>query len=206
MAAAVPVETIVVAMGAVEHELRVLSMVDRRGRKPHRRKQWLLVRGIERVLHGIGDSDRSTGRFALHLGKCSMAESVLVCDKAAVEAETITQEEFGTGTRRRLPPPSVASSDRCPLLVLSVLTEMKKLVDVEARGRVRKASIVPITITVSALTEFGRCDATSVSTCPLPLPSLIPDRASTSTIVATPACTGDPEGAEQPSKALGTRD
>ena len=38
---------------------------------------------------------------------------------------------------------------------------MKKLVDIEARGRVRKASLVPVTIAVSALTEFGRTDATS---------------------------------------------
>ena len=101
MAAAVPVETIAVTLGGQDHDLRVLSMIDRRGRKPHRRKQWLLVRGIERLLHGIGAGDRSTGRFALHLDKCSMQDSVLVCDKAGVEAETITQEELGTGRPRR---------------------------------------------------------------------------------------------------------
>ena len=108
MAAAVPVETIAIALGGHEHDLRVLSMIDRRGRKPHRRKQWLLVRGIERLLHGIGAGDRSTGRFALHLDKCSMQDSVLVCDKAAVEAETITQEEFGTGRHTTLPLPPFA--------------------------------------------------------------------------------------------------
>ncbi len=109
MAAAVPVESLAVTMGDTEHELRVLSMIDRRGRKPHRRKQWLLVRGLERLLHGIGAGDRSTGRFALHLGKCSMADSVLVCDKAAVEAETITQEEMDTGEASRPPPPPLHS-------------------------------------------------------------------------------------------------
>ena len=120
MAAAVPVETIAVALGGQEHDLRVLSMIDRRGRKPHRRKQWLLVRGIERLLHGIGASDRSTGRFALHLDKCSMQDSVLVCDKAAMEAETITQEEFGTGSHTSLPPPllplSLSPAPRCASL------------------------------------------------------------------------------------------
>lgn len=38
---------------------------------------------------------------------------------------------------------------------------MRLLVDVEARARVRKASICPLTILVAALTEYGRCDATT---------------------------------------------
>lgn len=38
---------------------------------------------------------------------------------------------------------------------------MKTLVDPEARARVRKASIVPLSIVCAALTEYGRCDATS---------------------------------------------
>ena len=40
---------------------------------------------------------------------------------------------------------------------------MRPLVEVEARNRIRKVSLVPITVAVSALTEFGRNDATSVS-------------------------------------------
>ena len=39
---------------------------------------------------------------------------------------------------------------------------MRPLVEPEARNKIRKASLVPITIAVSALTEFGRNDATSV--------------------------------------------
>ena len=38
---------------------------------------------------------------------------------------------------------------------------MKRLVDAEAKGRVRKASLVPVTVCCAALTEFGRTDATS---------------------------------------------
>ena len=38
---------------------------------------------------------------------------------------------------------------------------MKTLVCAEARGRVRKCSILPVSIAVSALTSFGRTDATS---------------------------------------------
>ena len=40
---------------------------------------------------------------------------------------------------------------------------MRPLVEAEARNRIRKVSLVPITVAVSALTEFGRNDATSVS-------------------------------------------
>ena len=42
-----------------------------------------------------------------------------------------------------------------------MLTQMKSLVEPEARARVRKASIVPLSIVCAALTEYGRCDATS---------------------------------------------
>lgn len=38
---------------------------------------------------------------------------------------------------------------------------MKELVDLEARGRVRRASMLPLSVVCAALTEFGRCDATS---------------------------------------------
>ena len=47
---------------------------------------------------------------------------------------------------------------------------MKQLVDAEARGRVRRASLVPLTVAVAALTEFGRTDATT-ALCALAAPS-----------------------------------
>ena len=43
----------------------------------------------------------------------------------------------------------------------TVLAAMRPLVDVESRSRVRKASIVPLTVLCAALSEFGRCDATT---------------------------------------------
>lgn len=33
---------------------------------------------------------------------------------------------------------------------------MRSLVDPEARGRVRRASLLPVSVAASALTEFGR--------------------------------------------------
>ena len=66
--AAVAVERVTVALCRVEHPIAVLSLVDRRPRKPTR-KQWVLVRGLERVLYGVHDACRSTGAFANHLAK-----------------------------------------------------------------------------------------------------------------------------------------
>ena len=95
---AVATETLAIALAGEEHSFPIFSFLDRRMRKPQR-KQWVLVRAVERLLFGVTEGVRSTGRFALHLSNCSMAESVLVCDKAAVEEdETITQEEFEAGT------------------------------------------------------------------------------------------------------------
>ena len=97
LAMAVATETLAIALGGAEHSFPIFSFLDRRTRKPQR-KQWVLVRAVERLLYGVTEGSRSTGRFALHLGKCSMAESVLVCDKAAIEEEVITQDEFDAGT------------------------------------------------------------------------------------------------------------
>ena len=45
--------------------------------------------------------------------------------------------------------------------MLAVLGAMRQLVDLEARSRVRRASLVPINIACAALTEWGRSEATS---------------------------------------------
>ena len=95
-AAAVATETVVVALGGVEHTLTTLSFLDRRDRRP-RRKVWVLVRGIERVLFNVGPGDRSTGAFAAHLSACSMGDSVLTAERARVTDETITKEELQAG-------------------------------------------------------------------------------------------------------------
>ena len=127
-AAAVAVETLTVALQGREEKLTVLSFMDRRTR-PNRRKQWLLIRGLERLLFGVGEGDRSTGAFAAHLGKCSMADAPLCCEKARVDDNTITQQEFDAGQQTSPPPlrlahltdhlalaPLEQSSMRCGLL------------------------------------------------------------------------------------------
>ena len=42
-----------------------------------------------------------------------------------------------------------------------VFDAMKPLLPPESRNRIRKASVCPVTVVASALTEFGRNDATS---------------------------------------------
>ena len=96
MAAAVAVETLTVALDGREESMTVLSFPDRRSR-PYRRKQWLLIRGIERLLFNVGEFNRSTGAFATHLNKCTMRHAVLCCEKARVEDQTITDAELGAG-------------------------------------------------------------------------------------------------------------
>jgi hypothetical protein len=162
----VPVETLRVSLSGAEHTLQVLSFVDRRGRKPYRQKQWLVVRGVEALLYDVGVGNRSTGAFASHLAACTLSESVLVVEKARVVDGTVTQQEFDAGTslaqpiiwaRLLLPP---FASHHCPP-THAVFAAMRPLLDPETRNKVRKCSVLPLTPCVSALTEFGRCDATS---------------------------------------------
>lgn len=166
-AAAAPVatETVVVALGGVEHTLTTLSFLDRRDRRP-RRKVWVLVRGIERVLFNVGPGDRSTGAFAAHLSACSMVDSVLTAERARVTDETITEEELQAGASLghcQTSSPHLPSDTTLLRACCAAFEAMRPLVEPEARNRIRKVSLVPITVAVSALTEFGRNDATSVS-------------------------------------------
>ena len=132
----VATENLVVEVSGIEHALSVISFVDRR-KKPHRRKAWVLIRGIERLLFGVNEGCRSTGAFAAHLIKCSLDGGNLVCERARVDDGTITNDELQ-----------------------AVFAAIRPLVDPESRNRIRKASVLPISTLCPALVEFGRCDAT----------------------------------------------
>jgi len=93
---AVATESFTVQLGAGTEELTALSFIDRR-KKPYRRKQWVLVRSLEKMLYGVGLHSRSTGAFSAHLSKCSMDGATLCCEKARVDDETITQAELDAG-------------------------------------------------------------------------------------------------------------
>ena len=167
---AVVTETLNIALRGEEHAFPVLSLVDRR-KRPARRKQFALTRGIERLLYGV--TGRSTGAWAAHLDKHDHEEAVLVADKATVQEGVLTQAELDAGAdppaQSRTPPPPFARA----LTVLpslaprrdgparTVLGAMRGLVDLEARGRVRRASLLPLNVAVAAVTELGRSDASS---------------------------------------------
>ena len=166
----VPTETLTVALRGVEHALEVLSLPDRRKRGA-KQKAWVLVRAVEKLLYDV--QARSTGRFADHLARMSMADGVLVAERRTVDAGTLLEDELAAGApaageRGRGGGHVCTVATDCALAhppaahaLLAVLAAMKPLVDVEARARVRKASICPLTILVAALTEYGRCDATT---------------------------------------------
>ena len=91
----VPVETLTIELHRTTHAFPILSLLDRRGRKPYRRKQFCLIRAIEKLTHDV--SARSTGAFANHLNACSMQDAILVAEKREVEDGVLLQEEFDTG-------------------------------------------------------------------------------------------------------------
>ena len=105
-AMAVPVETLTIELGRATHAFPILSILDRRGRKPYRRKQWCLIRAIEKLTHDV--HQRSSGAFANHLSACSMADAILVAEKAAVQEGVLTQDEFDAGTTLPCPPRPLA--------------------------------------------------------------------------------------------------
>ena len=164
MATAVATQRLTVTLGGEEHELTVLSFIDRRGRRPHRRKQWVLVRSIERLLFGVRDGARSTGALVAHLNKCTLGDAVLTCERARVNDNTLTDDELNAGTSHLQcfkPISPLPSQAHASLPVHTVFAAMRPMVGPEDRNRIRKVSVLPITVAASALTEFGRCDATS---------------------------------------------
>jgi hypothetical protein len=140
----------------------VVSLVDRRTPRP-KSKEWLLTKAVETILFGpsqvlprrffgggtTGDwwlltcpcslcAQRTTGALFELLKRNSFEDAVLVCEKKAVTDGILTEEEFGT-----------------------VKTSFKPLVvDVEARNRVKRCSLVPVSVVVAACAAHGRCAQT----------------------------------------------
>ena len=92
----VPIQTLNVQLGGAQHELTVLSLVDRR-KRGSKRKQFCLVRAIEQLLYNV--TQRSTGRFATHLSNMSMEDSVLVASRATVTEGILLESELDAGAQ-----------------------------------------------------------------------------------------------------------
>ena len=83
-------------------------------------------------------AQRTTGALFELLKRNSFEDAVLVCEKATVAAGTLTEEEKKT-----------------------ILDAFKPLIqDVEARNRVKRCSIVPVSVVVAAAAAYGRCAQT----------------------------------------------
>ena len=140
----------------------VLSLVDRRTSRP-RVKEWLLTKSVEQILYGpsevcfpasalpharlssphvllldVSVAQRTTGALFELLKRNSFEDAVLVCEKATVAAGTLTADERSI-----------------------ILDAFKPLIqDVEARNRVKRCSIVPVSVVVAAAAAYGRCAQT----------------------------------------------
>ena len=112
----------------------VVRLTDRRTR-PERIKDWFFTKSCEQILYGV--NDRTTGAFNVLLQRHTLQDSILVVEKAAVDKQMITEEERG-----------------------NVMESFKLLLDVSARNRVKRCSLVPTSVVASACQHFGRCNAT----------------------------------------------
>ena len=95
---AVPAETLRVELHGAAHAFPLLELRDRR-KRGHPKKKWALVRATELLLFDV--QDRSRGRFAAHLVKCSFDDGLLVAERAAVQS----------GVMPRPPPETSHTSD-----------------------------------------------------------------------------------------------
>ena len=97
-------ETLQIELHGATHAFPVLELRDRR-KRGNPKKKWALVRATEILLFDV--HDRSRGRFAAHLAKCSMDDGLLVAERAAVTSGVLTEGELGAGKKR---PPHVLPS------------------------------------------------------------------------------------------------
>ena len=95
-------ETLQIELHGATHAFPVLELRDRR-KRGNPKKKWALVRATEILLFDV--HDRSRGRFAAHLAKCSMDDSLLVAQRAAVTSGVLTEGELGAGKKRTPPRP-----------------------------------------------------------------------------------------------------
>ena len=145
-------ETLQIELHGATHAFPVLELRDRR-KRGNPKKKWALVRATEILLFDV--HDRSRGRFAAHLAKCSMDDGLLVAERAAVNSGILTDEELGAGKKRPPPRPPLLpqATSMCAPCCCTVLGAMRPLLDVESRSRCHKAALCPLPILVSALTE-----------------------------------------------------
>lgn len=106
-------ETLQIELHGATHAFPVLELRDRR-KRGNPKKKWALVRATEILLFDV--HDRSRGRFAAHLAKCSMDDALLVAERAAVNSGILTDEELGAGKKRppRVLPSSPKQRHVCP--------------------------------------------------------------------------------------------
>ena len=112
------------------HVLHVVSVKDRRGRRPHRETRFVFARQIELVLWGS-----NSGALSAMLHRMSMASSTMTITRASI-GSLVTDAEFA-----------------------EILGLFQALLPIEGRLKVRNLTLVPTPVAVAVATQFGRCDS-----------------------------------------------
>ena len=106
------------ALAVLDVELHVVALKDRR-QKPWRMKRWVFSKSLEQVLFGVRQS--GTGAISKLLARVSMQGSTICLGGASVKDDLVTEEEFD-----------------------AVLTLFRSTLHIEARGRTRNVTLVPV--------------------------------------------------------------
>ena len=105
-------------LAVLDVELHVVALKDRR-QKPWRMKRWVFSKSLEQVLFGVRQS--GTGAISKLLARVSMQGSTICLGGASVKDDLVTEEEFD-----------------------AVLTLFRSTLHIEARGRTRNVTLVPV--------------------------------------------------------------
>ena len=113
--------------------LPLLSLVDTRSARNARPIRWCFLQGFEHILYGPA----SHGSANSLLARLSMSASTWMLNRSVVEHKLMSDE-----------------------LYTEIMDAFKQLRPAESRGRVRNATLLPLTVAIAAATAYGRCDRT----------------------------------------------
>ena len=113
--------------------LPLLSLVDTRTARNARPIRWCFLQGFEHILYGP-DAHGSANSL---LARLSMSASTWMLNRSVVEHKLMSDE-----------------------LYTEIMDAFKQLRPAESRGRVRNATLLPLTVAIAAATAYGRCDRT----------------------------------------------
>ena len=114
----------------LSRSLPVLTLPDRRT-PANRPTKFVFLYDVERVLYG--DTGHSTGAVHRLLQRGSLSQTVVSLKRSSVSDGLVTQAEF-----------------------TQIISTFQETLPMEARGRVRNCSLLPLPVAINAAKSFGR--------------------------------------------------